>query len=56
MHYVKIGFLIVIVSILLHYDDIDQHCGFAANAFSITNILETTPGRKQNFFAKLIKS
>ena len=34
-------------------NDIDQRCGFVANADSIANILKTTPARKLKFLQKL---
>ena len=54
LYYAKIDFWIVIVLIitLKLIDDIDKRCGFVANTFSITNILETTPARKPKVFCK----
>ena len=64
MHYAKIDFLIVIISIitliffftifqLLQYYYIDLLCGFVGNAFSSENILNTTLARKLKFLQKL---
>ena len=45
MHYAKIAYLIVIISITT--------LRFVATAFLITNILETTPARKPKLLQKL---
>ena len=47
--------LIFLINYFNYYvnNNIDLHCGFAANAFSIKNILKTTSARKLKFLQRL---